>query len=242
MVKGFIHSIESMGLLDGPGIRTIAFFQGCALRCSYCHNPDTWKLSTGKEYTPADLIKIVERFRPYFKNSGGVTFSGGDPLMQPEFLIQCLKLCREKGIHSTIDTSGIGISDYYEEILTYTDLVLLDLKHVDEEGFKELTGHSMEELKKFLKTLKKVKNKVWVRHVIVPGITDSEEHLDRLAELINTIDNVERIELLPYHTIGAHKYEQLNIPYKLKDLHPMDKEKTKELQKYLESKLINLKK
>lgn len=238
MIKGFIHSIESMGLLDGPGIRTVVFFQGCALRCSYCHNPDTWNFSQGIEYTPLELLNKVEKFKPYFKNNGGVTFSGGDPLMQPKFLIQCLKLCREKGIHATVDTSGIGIEKYYDEILKYTDLVLLDIKHVDEEGFRNLAGHSMDGLNIFLKVLREHENKVWVRHVIVPGITDGKEHLDKLASIIKNIKNVEKIELLPYHTIGAHKYDKLNIPYKLENVPPMDKDKTKELQKYLESKIM----
>ena len=235
---GFIHSFESMGLVDGPGIRTVVFFQGCALRCAYCHNPDTWNFSGGTEYTPGALLKKLIRFKPYFdKSGGGVTFSGGDPIIQPEFLIDCLKLCKENNIHTTIDTSGIGISKYYDEILKYTDLVLLDIKHIDEENFKKLTCQSMKQFYVFLDAIKRNKNKVWIRHVIVPGITDSIEHIDKLATIIKTIDNVEKIELLPYHTIGTHKYTNLNIPYKLENVPPMDKIKTKELENYLYTKL-----
>lgn len=237
MKSGFIHSFESMGLVDGPGIRTIVFLQGCALRCSYCHNPDTWNLSGGKEYTPDMLLKKILRFKPYFGETGGVTFSGGDPLMQPEFLLDCLKLCKDLGIHTTIDTSGIGFPEFYNEILKNTDLVLLDIKHVDESNFKDLTGHSMKDLHIFLEHLKIIKPNVWIRHVVVPNITDSIDHMNKLCDLIKEIPNVEKIELLPYHTIGVHKYKNLNITYRLKDIPPMDKSKTLELQNYVNERL-----
>lgn len=237
MVKGRIHSIESMGLVDGPGIRTVVFFQGCRLRCVYCHNPDTWKMTGGKEITAEELLKKILRFKPYFKRSGGgVTFSGGEVLLQPEFLVEILKLCKENDIHTTIDTAGYGDGNY-EEILRYTDLVLLDIKHVDEEGYKNITGKGKGELKEFLNALENAGTKIWIRHVVVPNLTDSKDHIKKLADIIKNIKNVEKIELLPYHTLGINKYEKLGIDYRLKDIEAMDREKCKELEKYLKDLL-----
>lgn len=233
MLKGRVHSIESMGLVDGPGVRTVVFLQGCKLRCSYCHNPDTWAMDGGTEYTPEELLRKIMRFKPYFERSGGgVTFSGGDPLLQPEFLLEMLKLCKGKGIHVALDTAGYGFGEY-DEILEYTDLVLLDIKHVDDIGYKNLTGRSKHGLDQFLEALERSNTKVWIRHVVVPGITDSEEHIEKLKEIIKTIKNVEKVELLPYHTLGVQKYEKLGIPYRLENVEPMDKDYTKQLEKQL---------
>lgn len=229
-----------MGLVDGPGVRTVVFLQGCKLRCAYCHNPDTWGTEGGIEMTADELMKKILRFKPYFERSGGgVTFSGGDPLLQPDFLLEMLKLCKEKGIHTTIDTAGYGFSEYYDEILKYTDLVLIDIKHVDEIGYRSLAGSSKKGLDEFLQALDRSNAKVWVRHVVVPGITDSKEHIEKLQEIIKGISNVEKIELLPYHTLGIHKYEKLGIPYRLKDVEPMDKKETKELEKILNKSIKN---
>lgn len=232
MVMGRIHSFESMGLVDGPGIRNVVFLQGCKLRCAYCHNPDTWKTNSGTEISSEELINKIIRFKPYFTNGGGVTFSGGDPLLQPEFLLEMLKLCKQNGIHTAIDTAGYGFGNY-EEILKYTDLVLLDIKHVDDAGYKNLTGHSKKGFDEFLDAVQQSNTNLWIRHVVVPGKTDSKEHLDKLTNIIKSIDNVEKIELLPYHIMGVNKYEALNIPYKLKNLNPMDKEKCALLQKQI---------
>lgn len=232
MTIGRIHSFESMGLVDGPGIRNVVFFQGCPLRCSFCHNPDTWKFNGGYEVKPEDLIKKILRFKAYFKREGGVTFSGGEPLMQPEFLLEILKLCKEQGIHTALDTSGYG-HEKIEEILSYTDLVLLDIKHVHEEGFKFITGQSIENLLRFIKILNSSKSRVWIRHVVVPGITDSLDHINKLANIIKTIHNVDKIQLLPYHTLGVHKYENLNYTYQLQNLEPMDKNKCLSLETHL---------
>lgn len=237
MKTGYIHSFESMGLVDGPGIRTVVFFQGCALRCSYCHNPDTWEFNKGKEYTVMDVINKIRRFKPYFKNNGGVTFSGGEPLMQPEFLIECLKECKKEGIHTVIDTSAHGISKYYSEILEYTDLVLLDIKDISNEKFKLITGQNIDHLLTFIDSLNKSKCKVWIRHVVVPGITDSKDHINGLISFIKNINNVEKVELLPYHTLGVHKYNNLGLSYPLKNVQPMDKLKTKELEAYIKKEL-----
>ena len=243
MVKGRIHSIESMGLVDGPGIRVVVFFQGCKLRCAYCHNPDTWKLGGGTEMTAEEIVQKIERFKPYFNRSGGgVTFSGGDPLLQPEFLLQCLKLCKLNGIHTALDTSGFG-SGNYAEILEYTDLVLLDIKHTSSLGYVSLTGSNALGVNLFLEALRKSKSRVWVRHVVVPGITDSVEHMTKLAKIISQeVPNVDKVELLPYHVLGVSKYEALSIPYKLKGVEPMDSEKIKELQTILDTLLKDDKK
>lgn len=234
MIKGRIHSIESMGLVDGPGIRTVVFIQGCKLRCAYCHNPDTWNLNCGTEVTPEELMKKILRFKPYFTRSGGgVTFSGGDPLVQPEFLLEMLKLCKANGIHTTIDTAGYGDGNY-DEILKYTDLVLLDIKHIDSDGYVVLTGRDTKDVNLFLDALRRSNTKVWVRHVVVPGYTDTKDHMEKIATIINEeIPNVEKIELLPYHVLGVNKYDKLGIKYRLEGVEPMDKEKTKELQEYL---------
>lgn len=230
MVKGKIHSIESMGLVDGPGIRVVIFFQGCALRCKFCHNPDTWSLAGGQEYTPEELVKKIERFKTYFASSGGgVTFSGGDPLRQPEFLLEVLKLCKSKGINTCIDTAGYGLGDY-DEILKYTDLVLFDIKDFTREGYKNITLMDMDESLNFLEAMKRNNTKMWIRHVVVPGLTDGEEHLKELKKYIDDIPNVEKVELLPYHLLGVNKYEGLGIKYPLEDVKPMDKDLTKKYQ------------
>lgn len=224
MVKGNIHSIESMGLVDGPGIRVVVFFQGCALRCKFCHNPDTWSPNIGQEFTPEQLVNKISRFRSYFERSGGgVTFSGGDPLRQPEFLLETLKLCKEKGINTCIDTSGVGFGDY-DEILKYTDLVLFDIKHFTREGYKNVTLMEIDESLNFLEAMKRNNTKMWIRHVVVPGITDGEEHIKAFNEYIKDIPNVEKVELLPYHLLGVNKYESLGIKYPLEGVEAMDKE------------------
>ena len=231
MVKGKIHSIESMGLVDGPGIRVVVFMQGCNIRCAYSHNPDTWDKNGGMEYTPYELVEKIKKYRTYFESSGGgVTFSGGEPLLQKEFLIQALKLCKEVGIHTTIDTAGVG-DGMYEEILKYTDLVLFDIKHIDSEKYENLVKHSINESLNFLKVVQEKNKKMWIRHVVVPGITDSREHLINIKKFIDTLKNVERVELLPYHVLGSNKYEVMKMKYRLEGVEPMDKEKLKKIQK-----------
>lgn len=232
---GKISSEESMGLVDGPGIRYVVFLQGCKLRCKYCHNPETWSPNGGEEISPENLIKKIERFKPYFKNEGGVTFSGGEPLLQPEFLLACLKLCKERGIHTCLDTAGVGFGNY-DEILQYTDLVILDVKAVDEEEYKELTGQSMKYFHEFLAACRKNNSKLWIRQVIVPNINDDEVHAIKLREFVDTLKNVEKVELLPYKTIGVHKYKDLKIKYRLENVPEMDEEKCKQLQEIVNKK------
>lgn len=232
---GYIHSMESMGLVDGPGIRCVVFLQGCALRCRYCHNPDTWVLPdspgcTCQQVTPQELFKRISRFRSYFSRSGGgVTFSGGEPLMQPEFLAEILALCKQEGIHTCIDTAGVGLGQY-DEILQNTDLVLYDVKHYTPEGYRAITGREIDETQQFLEAVRRANVPLWVRHVVVPGLTDSESHLQGLSDYLHTLPNVQRVELLPYHTLGVHKYETLHLPYSLADTPSMDKAACANLQ------------
>lgn len=231
-MKGRIHSIESMGLVDGPGIRTVVFMQGCNLRCQYCHNPDTWDLNGGKEMSAEEIVKKVKRFKPYFKDTGGVTFSGGEPLLQKEFLLEMLKLCKAEGIHTCIDTAGYVDGDF-SEILKYTDLVLFDVKHFEEEKYRELVRGDIKKGINFLKQVEEAGVPIWIRHVVVPGLTDGEEHMAQLGEVIKKINNVDKIELLPFHQLGENKYDGLGIEYPLKGVKPMDKEKVKEYEAVL---------
>lgn len=235
---GRIHSIETMGALDGPGIRTIVYFQGCYLRCLYCHNPDTWNLQGGYEIGVKELVDKVEKYKPYYTNKGGVTFSGGEPLVQHEFLLECLKECKKRNIHTTLDTSGVG-SGNYDEILKYTDLVILDIKHESPEGYEKITGLDMKEYQAFKQAIKRKKQLVWLKHVVVPGLTDDIEHIRKLKKEIFSFDNIEKIELLPYHTMGITKYEALNMNYRLQGVPEMDREKIKELQNMLLQCSIN---
>ena len=239
MSKGFIHSFESMGLVDGPGIRFVVFLQGCPLRCSFCHNPDTWQTSIGEEYTPDDLIKKILRYKPYFNRSkGGVTFSGGEPLMQYDFLLETVKKCKEHGIHTTIDTSGVGHSDC-RELLEAADLIMLDIKHTTSDGYRKITGVDDTAFNNFIKQLKEVNPQVWLRAVITPGINDSFDYIQDVWEIAKKIPKVKKIELLPYHTLGVNKYEVLGIDYPLKDVPPMDKTIVKEWQDKLNKILIS---
>lgn len=222
MTQGRIHSLESMGLVDGPGIRTVVFLQGCALRCRYCHNPDTWSgEGTAELFTPRQLVERLVRFKPYYGSAGGVTFSGGEPLLQPEFLAETLALCHAAGIHTCLDTAGCGLGEY-GAILAHTDLILLDVKHYDPEGWRRVTGSSMEPFRRFLAAAQRAAVPLWVRHVVVPGLTDGEAHLAGLEGYLRTLKHVKRVELLPYHTLGVHKYAALGLPYPLEGVPPME--------------------
>jgi pyruvate formate lyase activating enzyme len=233
MITGKVHSIESMGLVDGPGVRVVVFLQGCSLRCKFCHNPDTWAFNEGTEYTPEELVKKIARFKTYFQgNGGGVTFSGGEPLKQPEFLLEVLKLCKESGINTCIDTAGYGFGEY-DEILKHTDLVLFDIKHFTREGYKNITQMEIDSSLVFLEAMKRNNTKMWIRHVVVPGITDGEEHIKAFNEFIKEIPNVEKVELLPYHLLGVNKYEKLGINYPLEGVPAMDKEICEGYKKFL---------
>lgn len=235
---GKINSIETMGLVDGPGVRFVVFMQGCPLRCKFCHNPETWMLNgKSKKYSSEELIKNILNYKSYFKNNGGVTFSGGEPLMQKEFLLECLKLCKKENIHTCIDTAG-SIPDC-KEILKYTDLVMLDIKGTNKNNYKEMTGSNIDTSLAFLKLCQEMNKKLWIRVVIIPGINDTKEYINELIDFIKPLKNVEKIEFLPYHTLGVHKYKELGIKYPLKDIPDMGKDKCKELENMLKEGLTN---
>lgn len=227
MIRGSIDSIESMGLVDGPGIRTVVFLTGCKLRCKYCHNPEMW--IKGKEnYTPEELVNKIVRFKPYFKETGGVTFSGGEPLIQSEFLLEVCKLLKKENIHIALDTAGVGNGDY-RELLQYVDLIILDIKHVTRDGYLNLTAHVIDDSLSFIQQANSLQKTYWIRQVVVPGIHDNLEYIKLLKQFLKQLHNIKRIDFLPYHKLGSEKYEKLGIPNPYKDLPAMDEEKCKEL-------------
>ena len=227
MVKGSIDSIETFGLVDGPGIRTVVFLSGCHLRCKYCHNPEMW-VRGEYNYTPEEIAQKILRNKNYFANNGGVTFSGGEPLLQSKFIIEVAKILKKEHIHIALDTAGVGNGDY-EEILKWVDLVILDIKFTTREGYLDLTSRPIDESLKFMESLNQSNKDVWLRQVIVPGLMDNETYLEQLVDVCLKINNVKKIEFLPYHKLGSEKYEKLGIPYPYKNLEEMDKEKCQEL-------------
>ena len=241
-MNGYIHSIESFGTVDGPGLRFVVFTQGCPMRCKYCHNPDTWEVGKGTQMSPEEIVEQLERNRPFYKN-GGITVTGGEPLLQIDFMLSLFTLCKQKGIHTCIDTSGItyreGESAYNEkldQLMGLTDLVMLDIKHIDSDAHKALTGHPNEGILAFAKYLAKKNVPVWVRHVIVPGITDDQSEQKRLGQFIAHLGNIKALDVLPYHTMGVAKYEKLGIPYPLEGVEALPKqEAAKAKQVILES-------
>ncbi|MEN6642503.1 MAG: pyruvate formate-lyase-activating protein [Armatimonadia bacterium] len=224
-----IHSIETLGALDGPGLRTVVFFSGCPLRCAYCHNPDTWA-AQGTEMTADDIIARVQRSRPYFGRDGGVTLSGGEPLAQPQFVAELLRRCQDVGIHTAVDTSGACLNDAVKEALQHADLVILDLKHTDPAQYHALTGGSLEQPLAFLDYVRQQRIPLWVRQVIVPGLNDTEEQVLALAALLRDVPSLQRVELLPYHTMGLEKWQELGLRSPLEDPPPTDPQKVKRLE------------
>lgn len=224
-MKGNIHSLESFGTVDGPGIRFVVFMQGCPLRCLYCHNPDTWAVGrdTPYQFTPEELLAEVLRYKNFIAK-GGVTVTGGEPLLQPLFLKEFFHLCRANGIHTALDTSGYICSEKAFDVVEEVDLVLLDLKTIRPELHPRLTGVKLENTLRFLDHLEERKIPTWIRHVIVPGLTDDTESLEALANYISRYTVVQKIELLPYHTMGAYKYEAQGLTYPLKDIPALSKD------------------
>ncbi len=239
MTKGKIHSFESFGSVDGPGVRCVIFFQGCPMRCRYCHNADTWDFSRGEEHTAAGLIDKAERYRAYWGDKGGITVSGGEPLAQIDFLTELLEEAKRRGINTCVDTSGQPFSENepffskFEQLCKLTDLFLVDIKHIDCEQHKKLTGHGNENILKMLRYLSKINKPVWIRHVLVPGITDDDAYLTRTREFIDTLSNVRRVEVLPYHSMGEYKWRELGLEYTLKGTQPPSKERVKNAEKIL---------
>ena len=227
-----VNSIESFGLVDGPGIRTVIFFNGCSLRCKFCHNPEMFNLQEANT-TVEELVAKIKRFKPYFKKRGGVTYSGGEPLLQVDFLIELSKALKEDGIHLALDTAGVGIGKY-DEILDLVDLVILDITHLTKKGYKDLVSHTMDDFLKFVEVLEKHNKDLWIRQVVVPGIHDNPEYMEMLVDYLKTLPNIKRIEFLPFHKMGDEKYEKLGIPNPLKNTPEMDGVKCRALyDKYI---------
>lgn len=230
-----IHSIESFGTVDGPGIRYILFLQGCHLKCKYCHNRDTWDLKGGQYKSLTEVVNNILRYKNYFKASkGGVTVTGGEPLLQVKFLIKLFSKLKEEGIHTAIDTSGmVELTDDVKKLLKLTDLVLLDIKHIDEEKCKELVGFSNKKELEFAKYLSDQGIKMWIRQVLVPEFTDDEQDLIALREFIRSLKTVEKVEILPYHNMGKFKWENLNLKYELNDVRTANDQDVKRAKKIL---------
>ena len=225
-MNGFIHSTESFGTVDGPGVRLVIFLQGCPMRCKYCHNPDTWKMNSGSVRSAQSLIQEYERNKAFYSN-GGITVTGGEALMQIDFLLELFGLAKQHGIHTCLDTSGVtyqpGESEYrrkLDALMDLTDLVLLDIKHIDPQGHKDLTGHGNANILAFARYLDEKRIPVWIRHVVVPGITDDPALLARLGAFLGTLNNVKALDVLPYHIMGVSKYRELGIPYPLEGVEP----------------------
>lgn len=238
-MTGYVHSFESLGTVDGPGIRFVVFMQGCPMRCKYCHNPDTWKLSAGRKISAEDTVKEVLKYKNYIK-SGGVTVSGGEPLMQIEFLCELFSLLKGEGLHTALDTSGVTfvkddpeVVKKHEKLLKYCDLVLLDIKHIDDTEHKKLTGHSNKNALDFAEFLSDIGKPTWIRHVLVPGITDKDEYLYKLKDFLRGLKTVEKVEVLPYHTMGEVKYRKLGLDYPLKGVQPPASERVENAKKIL---------
>ncbi len=228
-MQGRIHSLESFGTVDGPGTRFVVFVQGCPMRCAYCHNPDTWEMNGGTMMEPAYIIEQYERNKSFY-NGGGLTVTGGEPLMQVDFLLELFTLAKEKNIHTCIDSSGIAYNPgnaawmaKLDRLMTLTDLVMLDIKHIDAEKHKELTKQPNERILQFAAYLNEKQVPMWIRHVVVPGLTDDEKYLFDLGYFIGQFSNLKALDVLPYHTMGETKYEKLGIPYPLKGVPAMDK-------------------
>ena len=234
-----VHSVESFGSVDGPGIRFVIFLKGCDMRCQYCHNPDTWDRAGGNLRSVDDVLSQALRYRSYWGEKGGITVSGGEALLQIQPLTELFHKAKDLGINTCLDTSAQPFSrkdgrfSAFEALMKYTDLVLLDIKHIDNDAHKRLTGWENENILDCARYLSDIHKPVWIRHVLVPGINDDDESLQRLRSFIDTLSNVERVEVLPYHDLGVYKWEQLGIPYKLTDVKPPTEESVLHARKIL---------
>lgn len=230
MTTGHVHSIESFGTVDGPGIRMVIFLKGCPMRCLYCHNPDTWEMGGGTDMTVAEILRQFDASRHFYTN-GGITVSGGEPLMQIEFVTELFMAATQRGIHTCLDTSGITFQpenpssmEKLDQLLTVTDLVMLDIKHIDDNEHRKLCGQPNGRILEFARYLDERTISVWIRHVVVPGITDKETWLHQLGQFIGTLHNVKALDVLPYHDMGQVKYQALGMDYPLKDVAPLSNE------------------
>ncbi|NLK75667.1 MAG: pyruvate formate lyase-activating protein [Clostridiales bacterium] len=235
-IIGHVHSLESLGTVDGPGIRFVVFMQGCPLRCQFCHNPDSWEVNKGIQYSPEELYEEIKKYKSYMEFSGGgVTFTGGEPLLQAEFILEVCKLLKKEGISIAIDTSGFIMNNWVKEILEYTDIVLLDIKNFDPLVYKNITGVSLSPTLKFLDYLKERNVTTWVRYVLVPGLTDNLDKLKLLSEHLDNYPNVAKIELLPFHKMGEFKWQEMGLEYKLSETKEPDAELMRQAKEILET-------
>ena len=240
-MMGRIHSTESFGAADGPGVRFIIFVQGCGMRCRYCHNPDTWDRNSGTETDADSLIEKALRYKTYWRKDGGITVSGGEPLLQIDFLLELLKKAKEHSINTVIDTAGKPFTreepffGKFNEVMKYTDLVMLDIKEFNPKRHKDLTGFDNDNIIDMARYLSEIGKPMWIRHVLVPGHSDFDEDLDALGEFIGTLSTVEKVEVLPYHTLGKFKWENLGIPYSLEDVNPPTPERVKNAEERLKA-------
>lgn len=228
-MTGYVSSVQSLGAVDGPGVRYVVFMQGCPLRCKCCHNPETWEFGKGVQYTPEELFSKIHRYKNYFGKEGGVTVSGGEPLMQPQFVKELFELCRQAGISTCLDTSGCVLSDSVKELLKVCDIVLLDYKMTNDEDYKSFSGMEKSRADEFLSYLQSINKRTWLRQVIVPGINDSTENAKKLLAVKEKHPCVEKIEPLPFHNTCITKYEQLGLTFPLKDTPNADKNDVKKL-------------
>ena len=233
-VLGKINSIQSLGTLDGPGVRFVVFLQGCNLRCGCCHNPDTWDISQGKEYSAEEILSKAIRYKEYFKNTGGITVSGGEPLLQPEFVKKLFRLCKENGINTCLDTSGSILNQNVKEVLDYTDLVLLDIKYTCDEDYQNYVGCSFDKPLEFLKYLKSVNIPTILRQVIIPTLNNNEENILKLKRIKNEYKNIVKTELLPFKKICQTKYDSLKIPFLFKDIPEPDLSEVKRFEQIID--------
>lgn len=229
MIKGRVHSIQSLGTVDGPGVRFVVFMQGCNLRCGCCHNPDTWDSSEGIEYTPEEIAAKAMRYREYFGSEGGITFSGGEPLLQADFVCEVMKLCHENGINTCLDTSGSIMNESVKALLEETDRVLLDIKYTDDEQYRKYVGCSLSKPMEFLAYLNEKNIPVTVRQVIIPGINDNEESISKLRNIISSHPCVDKTELLPFRKICQVKYDDMGIAFPFADIPEPKREKIEQL-------------
>lgn len=229
-IKGRIHQVESFGSVDGPGVRYIVFLKGCHMRCRYCHNPETWKEEGGTLETAQEVFDKAYRYRNYWKNGGGITVSGGEALLQMEFVTELFEIAKKNGVHTTLDTSGNPFKmepeylEKFDRLMAVTDLFLLDIKEINDEKHKDLTGWTNKNILDLAKYLSDHDKDMWIRNVLVPGVTDAQEDLEQLRDFVASLKTVKRFEVLPYHTLGVFKWEELGIPYTLSDVMPPDKE------------------
>ena len=225
-LSGNIHSVETCGTVDGPGIRFVVFTQGCPMRCLYCHNPDSWSTGVNKELSVEEILNQYESVKEFCK--GGITVTGGEPLLQIDFVTELFKIAKAKNIHTALDTSGVLFNPdntaKMDNLMKYTDLVLLDIKHIDNDEHIKLTTHPNENILEFAKYLSNIKKPAWIRHVVVPGINDKEEYFEKLGEFMGSLNNIKALDVLPYHDMAIPKYENLGIDYKLKGVPPLSKD------------------